>query len=280
MALAKSLLYHHEQRAVIMPKELEVENLKNRKLYDIPVDQLEPDPDQPRKYFDEDSLQRLAKSIKTDKVLQPILFSKQSESGQLTIISGERRWRASKLVGLETIPGIYIARPSEFMALAENMVREELTPIERSEAIKRIIDDGKYTHEIVAARLGKSRSSITNILSLAKLPDDIKDECRNSKEYPLRELLKVASKKTPKGMATAFKKLKAKSNTEHEVGKQRKKKASQLTSSQKSKLVSKYSISLKELLDDHDDIIEADTVDHMVMLRDSLVKRLASLTDR
>jgi ParB family chromosome partitioning protein len=193
-----------------MEKKLDIENLKNRKLYAIPVDLLEPDPNQPRKYFDEKSIKRLAASIKTDKVLQPILFTKQPESNQLTIVSGERRWRASKLIEMETIPGIYIAKPSEFIALAENMVREELTPIERAEAIQRIVEDGKFTHEIVAARLGKSRATITNILSLAKLPEEIKANCRNTKEYPLRELIKVARKPTAKGQITAFQKLREK----------------------------------------------------------------------
>ena len=261
-------------------KSFDIENLKNRKLYAIPVDLLEPDPNQPRKHFDEKSLRRLANSIRNDKVLQPILFTKQPDSSQLTIVSGERRWRASKLIEMETIPGIYIAKPSEFMALAENMVREDLTPIERAEAIQRIIEVGKFTHEIIADRLGKSRTTITNLLSLTRLPDEIKDECRNSREYPFRELLSVAHKKTQKGMTTAFNKLKSKNKTDDEKDRQKSTNSKQLTSSQKSRLVSKYSIALKELLDKHSDIIEADTVDHMVMLRDSLVKRLATLTDR
>lgn len=193
-----------------MPNSSDFSNLKNRKLYIIPVDELVPDPDQPRKYFEEKSIEGLAKSIKSHDVLQPILFTVKPDSSELIIISGERRWRASKLANKKNIPGIFIKDSNEFIALVENMVRVNLTPIERAEAIHRLIEKYDYTHEDVADRLSKSRSNISNVLSLIRLPDEIKDECRSSNQYPLRELLVIARKATPKGMKTSFAKLKDK----------------------------------------------------------------------
>jgi ParB family transcriptional regulator, chromosome partitioning protein len=138
----------------------------------VSTDALMPGKFQPRKHFDQESLQDLANSIGTDGVLQPLIIRAISHD-RYEIIAGERRWRASKLAGLETIPAI-VRDVSDEGALAfgilENLQRENLNPIEEAEAYKRLINEFSLTHEDVSLRLGKSRAVITNGLRLLKLP--------------------------------------------------------------------------------------------------------------
>lgn len=195
-----------------MKENFDIESLEDHKLYSVPIGLLKPDPDQPRKHFESESINGLAKSIEKNSVLQPIHFTRLN-SKELRIISGERRWQASKIAGLKFIPGIYLAKPSKIVALIENMAREDLNPLERAEAIQRLISKHKYKQEEIAEQLGMSRSNISNVLSLIKLSDEIKNECRESKDYSLRELLKIARKATEEDMTDAFNKLKEKMST-------------------------------------------------------------------
>ncbi len=140
----------------------------------IAIDKIVPNPKQPRKDFDEQALSELATSIKQHDIIQPITVTKVGDTYQL--ISGERRFRASKLAGLKDIPA-YIRQANDAqlleLAVLENLQREDLNAIEIGLSYKRIMDELDYTQEQVAERMGKERSSITNYIRLLKLPPDI-----------------------------------------------------------------------------------------------------------
>ncbi len=144
---------------------------------EVPIDSLQPNPYQPRKEFDEESLKELADSIKQKGVLQPVLVESAGE-GIYTIIAGERRVRAAKMAGLTKIP-IIVKKFSEEekleIALIENVQREDLSPLEEAYAYKRLIDISKLSQEEVAVKVGKNRSTVANSLRLLKLPDEFKE---------------------------------------------------------------------------------------------------------
>ena len=149
---------------------------KNNGIVDLPLSELRPNPYQPRKKFDDDSLNELALSIKANGVFQPIIVKKTIKGYE--IVAGERRYRASKKVGLTTIPAIIKDFSDDEMmniALLENLQREDLTAIEEANAYKSIIDASHITQEELANRVGKSRSHITNMLGLLKLPKSVQD---------------------------------------------------------------------------------------------------------
>ncbi len=143
-------------------------------LRDIPLQSIRPNPNQPRRLFDEDGLQELAASIAHIGVLQPILVSPADNGYELS--AGERRWRAAGIAALEVIPAI--VRTTDDMssmeqALVENLHRADLTPLEEAAAYHQLIEDFDFTHEQVAERVGKSRSAISNALRLMALPTEI-----------------------------------------------------------------------------------------------------------
>ncbi len=142
---------------------------------ELPVEDIIPNKYQPRTTFNEESMNELAQSIKSDGVIQPVIVRRSGAQYQL--ITGERRWRAAKKAGLKTIPAV-IRDVSEFRtlewALIENIQRQDLNPIEEATAYASLIDDFHLTQEELAQRVGKDRSSIANYLRLLKLPADIK----------------------------------------------------------------------------------------------------------
>lgn len=147
----------------------------------LPVREIEPDPDQPRKNFDEESLSALAQSITENGLLQPIAVRPKKAGPGYTIIAGERRWRAARIAGLDEVPVIVKNVTDEqaaALALIENLQREDLDPIEVAEGCRRLIDQYGLTQEQAAMRLGKSRSAITNTLRLLGLPDDVRQAVR------------------------------------------------------------------------------------------------------
>ena len=151
--------------------------LKGEMIENISVDQLNPGQYQPRKRFDEESLQELADSIIEHGLMQPIIVRKSENNFE--IIAGERRWRAAKLAKLETIPVIVREindRTASVMALIENMQRVDLSSIEEAEGIKKMIDEFGMTHEEASDAVGKSRSAITNLLRLLQLTDFVKEK--------------------------------------------------------------------------------------------------------
>lgn len=142
----------------------------------IPLNALVPGKYQPRRDFSEESLQDLAQSIKVQGIIQPLVVRSISD-GQYEIIAGERRFRAAQIAELDDVPVIIKELPDEAalaVALIENIQREDLNPIEEAAGLKRLIDEFDMTHEQLANIVGKSRASITNLLRLLHLHDDIK----------------------------------------------------------------------------------------------------------
>lgn len=159
-----------------------MESANESDIKELPVDDIRPNPYQPRKTFNEEALQELAESIKNYGVFQPIIVKKSIKGYDL--IAGERRLRASKLAGKETIPAIIKDFSEEQMreiALLENLQRENLTPIELAWAYKGIIDSLHIRQEDLADKIGKSRSHVTNTLGLLRLPNEIQDQILNNR---------------------------------------------------------------------------------------------------
>lgn len=144
-------------------------------LQDIPLSDITPNPHQPRVHFDEESLSELTASVQQLGVLQPILV-RPLDAGGFELIAGERRWRAAGRAGLPTIPAVVRFTDdlaSVEQALVENLHRKDLTPLEEAAAYQQLIEDFELTHEELSERVGKSRSTVTNMLRLLGLPPTI-----------------------------------------------------------------------------------------------------------
>jgi len=151
-------------------------------LVDVPIDQIEVNPYQPRKVFDFTALDELAASIKASGVIQPIIVRRMGGSYQL--IAGERRWRAARQAGLDRIPAIVreaTDAQSIELALVENLLREDLNPIEAAQAYQKLLADFSWTQEELAQRIGKDRTSIANCLRLLRLPEEIQADLRSGR---------------------------------------------------------------------------------------------------
>lgn len=147
----------------------------------ISLDQIEVNPKQPRRDFDETALNELAASIKMHDIIQPLTVTKLA-SGKYRLIAGERRFRASKIAGLKDVP-VYIRQANDTelleLSLLENLQRKDLNAMEVALSYKRLMDELEYTQEQVAERMGKERSTVTNYIRLLKLPPDIQVSVRN-----------------------------------------------------------------------------------------------------
>ncbi len=178
-----ALLSIYDEEVEDMEKESGVktqaktENLDKKQssgVNEIEINKIHANPNQPRKHFDEDALNELAASIRTHGVIQPIVVNTDGD-GYL-IIAGERRWRASKIAGLDTVPCIvknYTERQIKEISIIENLQREDLNPIEAARAIKQLMDEYNFTQETVADRIGISRPNIANTLRLLSLSPDV-----------------------------------------------------------------------------------------------------------
>ena len=148
---------------------------KNEGVQTLRILDIEPKQDQPRKYFDEDSLNQLAESIKQHGLIQPIIV-REVGGGFYQIIAGERRWRASRIAGLTDIPAIIIdadALKAAELAIIENIQREDLNPYEEAQAYRSLMTQYSLTQEEVASKVGKSRSAIANTMRLLDLPEEV-----------------------------------------------------------------------------------------------------------
>lgn len=142
---------------------------------EVDIDKIKPNPNQPRKNFDEDALKELAASIKVHGIVQPIVLNEQND-GTYLIIAGERRYRAAKLCGLKTVPAIiknYTDKQIKEISIIENLQREDLNPIEAARAIKELMEEYGLTQDTVSERIGKSRSNVANTLRLLTLYPDV-----------------------------------------------------------------------------------------------------------
>ena len=169
-------LFNSEMLDFDQVEEKIVEETPKDEIVEIPINELMSNPYQPRKVFDEEALKELSESIKEHGVFQPIIVKKSVKG--YNIIAGERRTKASELAGLKTVPAIVRDFSDEEMmqvALLENLQREDLSAIEEAKAYKSIIESLRLTQDELAKRLGKSRSHITNMLGLLRLPLIVQD---------------------------------------------------------------------------------------------------------
>jgi ParB family chromosome partitioning protein len=174
----------------------------------VKVNEVLPNPDQPRQHFDQKSLMELSQSIKEKGVLQPVIVRIDRENDKIYLVAGERRWRASKEAGLEKIPAIVTTGDPLEIALIENLQREDLNPLEEAEALERLMKEHNYTQEGLASIVGKARTTVTEILSLNRLPGVIKEECTRDNKYTRRTLIEVAKQKSPEKMIALFNQIK------------------------------------------------------------------------
>jgi len=146
-------------------------------IINIPIDQIRPNPQQPRMNLDKESLKELAASITEHGIIQPLIVAVDPEEEKYTLIAGERRWRAAEMAGLAMVPVIEknVTEQGQLeLALIENLQRTDLMPLEMAEAYRQLAEDFKLTHKQIAERVGKSRTSITNTLRLLNLPEKVR----------------------------------------------------------------------------------------------------------
>jgi ParB family chromosome partitioning protein len=145
-------------------------------LVELPVDAIAPSPSQPRGRIDGEALEALAGSIRASGVLQPVVVGPAGEDGRHVLVAGERRWRAARLAGLDRVPALVRTvddRERLELALAENMVREDLTPIDVAQACACLVEDFGQSHADLAGRLGRSRPAVSNLIRLLELPEEV-----------------------------------------------------------------------------------------------------------
>lgn len=165
---------------VFIPEEIGL--IRDERWAEIDIDLLRPNPDQPRTKFTREGLEELAASIRETGVIQPLVVV--PEEDHYRIIVGERRWRAAQIAGLKKIPALIRHLPREKqleMSLIENLQREDLNPLEIARVYKRLAEELGLTHEEIATRVGKDRSSVTNHLRLLSLPSKIQDYLAENK---------------------------------------------------------------------------------------------------
>jgi len=156
----------------------------------IDIGRIEPNPHQPRKEFGD--LSEMVASVKEKGILEPILV--RSHRGKFQIIAGERRFQAARLAGLQRLPCIEVDVDNRGMleiSLIENLQRRDLSAFEESAALQRLCDQFRYTHDEIARKLGKSRTVITETLSLARMPDDVRERCRQADIVSKSMLLQI-----------------------------------------------------------------------------------------
>ena len=162
----------------IITKTIKDERKDKMTVVQLDIGHVRPNPNQPRKFFDVEALEGLAESIKSQGIIQPLTVE-EIAPGEFSIIAGERRYRAAKIAGLDKVPAIVVSL-SEVqriqMSLIENIQRENLNAIEEASAYQYLIDHSGYTQEMVAQKVGKSRSAIANSLRLLSLSDKMKDD--------------------------------------------------------------------------------------------------------
>ncbi len=173
---------------------------------ELPIDSLAPNPDQPRTRFDRAGLEALAASIAESGVVQPVIATRLSD-GSYELIAGERRWRAAGIAGLKTVPAV-LRDPDEAerleLALIENMVREDLNPVEEARACLALVEELGLSKEVLGKRIGRSRSQVSNLIRLLDLPEEaiVLLEAGELSEGHGRAILQAPDHETRKRLAT------------------------------------------------------------------------------
>jgi len=182
----------------------------------IDLRRVQPNPHQPRKEFGD--LSDMVASVKEKGILEPILV--RNHDGHYQIIAGERRYQAAKLAGLQRVPCIEVdvdARGMLEISLIENLQRRDLTPFEEAAAIQRLCEQFRYTHEEIAKKLGKSRTVITEILSLNRMPEDVQERCRQADIVSKSMLLQIVRLPTGEEMHGMIDKIRSEGMTREEA---------------------------------------------------------------
>ncbi len=187
-----------------VPQQSAVRTYRPGRVYQIPVADLQPDPAQPRRFFDQKKLEELVQSVRKEGVVVPIIF-RVSDEGKLIIVAGERRWRAAAMADLETLQGIVNANGSpELVSLIENVIRCDLNPIELSEALERIKRDKSLLNADLTKIFGWAASTLSEYRSLRKLPASVRDDCRMRSDVPMDVLVLIARLDSEKEMLSAY----------------------------------------------------------------------------
>lgn len=172
------------------------------KVYEVSVAALKPNPRQPRKYFDAEEMRGLEESIKESGIINPITFTCKEE--ELVIIAGERRWQAARNVGFEHIQGKYVAKDLLLISFAENFHRADLNAVEKSETLSELQAQLDCTLEQLAKKISKSKTTVSELLSINRLPEDVKNVCRQSNKYVLTRLIDIAKAGDEEAMRDEF----------------------------------------------------------------------------
>jgi len=176
-------------------------------LYQVPLAELQPDPAQPRKYMDPAALDEMTASVGQVGIIEPVVCRQDPATGLVYVVAGERRCAAARKAGLPTVPAVFIDGGNYAeIALVENLLRQDLNPVEEAEALQRLMDAHAYKQDQLVEIIGKSKATISEALSLNRLPQAIRDECRQDPAVPKNILVEVARKKQERSMLTAFKK--------------------------------------------------------------------------
>lgn len=178
----------------------------NKEIECIALSQLHPDPEQPRRYFAPDQLKELKESIEANGILTPLLY--RIEDGKKIIVSGERRYRAAKELNLEEVPACLVTGKHQITALTDNMQHCSLLPMEEARAANKIINDYGITQEELGKKLGKAQNTMSELLKLCHLPDEIQNEAMRSHFWSKNRLLKLAKINDRKKQHVEFEKLK------------------------------------------------------------------------
>ncbi|MBI2069575.1 MAG: ParB/RepB/Spo0J family partition protein [Elusimicrobia bacterium] len=164
---------------------------------EISINLIDPNPEQPRKQFDEAGLEDFARSIKDRGILQPVTV-RPAQDGRYVLLMGERRWRAAKMAGLQSIPALMRADGDSLeLALIENIQREDLKPVDMAEALRVLKSKHGYTDEVLAKVVGKSRSWVTNTLVIVKLPEAALQVAKQEPGVGRDALIEIAREKNP-----------------------------------------------------------------------------------
>jgi ParB family chromosome partitioning protein len=185
------------------------ERLKGARL--IPIDRMAPDPTQPRKHFPEKALQELTESIAAHGVLQPLTVSYNRADDTFTIVTGERRYRAARRVGLRQLPCLVLNELTDqerlYQQLVENLQREDITPFEEAEALRVLAEKFDLKHQRIAEIVAKSRTYVTKTIGLARIPESVRHLCAQRGIISREQLTLVAQQKTEPLMLAFLEKL-------------------------------------------------------------------------
>jgi ParB family chromosome partitioning protein len=168
------------------------------RIIEVDLAKLRPNPDQPRRDFNHESLKELAESIAQHGLIQPVAVARDPENAErFIIVAGERRFRAFQLLGRETMPAIITSGAPDEIALIENIQRENLHPLDEAHALANLMSRHNYTHEEISKVVGKARNTVTELLGLTTLPQNIQDECRTSDLVSKSMLIELSRLPTP-----------------------------------------------------------------------------------